>query len=284
MKFPDVSKLNRVLYSMLVSLLLLITLGSSQVQAAVHAQNKQWKSPSGAVLSYSVYPAQGQNRLLWMGAEYGEQRYEQAAARYFAAHGVEVWLVDSLSAYDLPDLRSSRDKVPAADMKALLQFALHDGKKLYLAGAGTNVIPLLNGAQLLQQEPRVKNVKSPPRIFGALLIYPDLIKEVDTGKALHFLPVTNQIRLNIALLQPQQSPRFWWLDKLKDALQNGGSKVRVTILPGVRDAFYERPNQSPRELHESRQLGTIMFNAWRKLASDSPAHGTPHAATAHSHP
>jgi len=284
MKFPGFNELNRVLYSMLVSLLLLTALGSSQVQAAAHAQNKRWKSPSGAVLSYSVYPAQGRNRVLWMGAEYGEQRYEQAAARYFAAHGVEVWLVDSLSAYDLPDLRSSRDKVPAADMKALLQFALHDGKNLSLAGAGTNVIPLLNGVQLLQQAPLVKNGKSPSKLFGAVLIYPDLIKEVDTGEALHFLPATSHVRLSVALLQPQQSPRFWWLDKLKDALQSGGSKVRVTVLPGVRDAFYERPNPSQHELQESRRLGTIMFNAWRKLASDSPAHGIPHAPAARPHP
>lgn len=284
MKFPGFNELNRVLYGMLVSLLLLTALGSSQVQAAAHAQNKRWKSPSGAVLSYSVYPAQGRNRVLWMGAEYGEQRYEQAAARYFATHGVEVWLVDSLSAYDLPDLRSSRDKVPASDMKALLQFALHDGRRLYLAGAGTNVIPLLNGAQLLQQEPHVKKGKSPSRISGAVLIYPDLVEEVDTGKALHFLPATSHVRLSVALLQPQQSPRFWWLDKLKDALQSGGSKVHVTILPGVRDAFYERPNQSQHELQESRRLGATMFNAWRKLASDSPAHGIPHAPAARPHP
>ncbi|MHB1245525.1 MAG: hypothetical protein ACYCZH_03730 [Sulfuriferula sp.] len=267
MKFPGFNELNRVLYSMLVSLLLLTVSGNSQVQAATHAQNKQWKSPSGAVLSYGVYPAQGRNRLLWMGAEYGEQRYEQAAAKYFAAHGVEVWLVDSLSAYDLPDLRSSRDKVPASDMQALLQFALQDGKQLALAGAGTNVIPLLNGVQLLQQAEHAKNAKT--RSFDAVLIYPDLIKEVDTGAALHFLPATSHVQLNIAVLQPQQSPRFWWLDKLKDTLQRGGSKVSITILPGVRDAFYERPNQSQHEMNEAKKLGKIMFNAWRKLATDT---------------
>lgn len=284
MHFPRFNEFPRPLHGWCACFLLLTALGGGQVLAATHGQGQQWKSPSGAVLSYSVYPAQGENRLLWMGAEYGEQRYEQAAARYFAAHGVEVWLVDSLSAYDLPDLRSSRDKVPASDMKALLQFALHDGKKLYLAGAGTNVIPLLNGAQLLQQKPHVKKGKSPPRISGAVLIYPDLVEEVDTGKALHFLPATSHVRLSVALLQPQQSPRFWWLDKLKDTLQSGGSKVHVTILPGVRDAFYERPNQSQHELQESRRLGATMFNAWRKLASDSPAHGIPHAPAARPHP
>ena len=269
MRFPRFGELFRPLHGWLVYLLVLTALSSGQVQAATHEQNKQWKSPSGAVLSYGVYPAQGHNRLLWMGAEYGEQRYEQAAAKYFAAHGVEVWLVDGLSAYDLPDLRSSRDKVPASDMQALLQFALQDGKRLVLAGAGTNVIPLFNGVQLFQQAASEKNGKTPARIFDAVLIYPDLIKEVDTGTALHFLPATSHVRLNIALLQPQQSPRFWWLDKLKDALQRGGSKVSITVLPGVRDAFYERPNQSQHEMNEAKKLGKTMFNAWRKLATDT---------------
>lgn len=252
---------------LLMLVALSIALSSGQVQAATHAQNKQWKAPSGAVLSYSIYPAQGRNRLLWMGAEYGDQRYEKEAARYFAAHGVEVWLVDSLSAYDLPDLRSSRDKVPASDMQALLQFALLDGKQLTIAGASTNVIPLFNGMQLLQQASSEKKAEIPARLFRAVLIYPDLIQEVDTGAALHFLPATSHVRLNIALLQPQQSPRFWWLDKLKEALQRGGSKVSVTILPGVRDGFYERPNQSRHETDEAQNLGKIMFNAWRKLAT-----------------
>lgn len=267
MRFPRFSELSRPLHGWLVYLWILVALSSGHVQAATHEQNKQWKSPSGAVLSYGVYPAQGGNRLLWMGAEYGEQRYEQAAAKYFAAHGVEVWLVDSLSAYDLPDLRSSRDKVPASDMQALLQFALQDGKQLALAGAGTNVIPLLNGVQLLQQAEHAKNAKT--RSFDAMLIYPDLIKEVDTGAALHFLPATSHVRLNIALLQPQQSPRFWWLDKLKDTLQRGGSKVSITVLPGVRDGFYERPNQSQHEMNEAKKLGKTMFDAWRKLATDT---------------
>jgi len=281
MKFPVCSELSRQLLGGLVSLLLMISLGSGLVQAAAPALDKHWQSPSGAVLSYSVYPAPGRNLLVWMGAEYGEQRREQAAARYFAAHGVEVWLVDGLSAYDLPDLHSSRNKVPASDMMALLQFALHGGKKLYLAGAGTNVIPLLKGAQQLQQQ-RVKNAPTPPRLLGAVMIYPDLIEEVDTGDALHFLPVASQTRLNIALLQPQQSPRFWWLDKLKNALQSGGSKVHVTILPGVRDGFYERQDASQRELDAAQRLGPIMFTAWRELAPDSP--GTHHAPVARHHP
>ncbi|MES2364497.1 MAG: hypothetical protein V4563_01245 [Pseudomonadota bacterium] len=267
MRFPRFGELFRPLHGWLVYLLVLTALSSGQAQAATHEQNKQWKSPSGAVLSYGVYPSQGRNRLLWMGAEYGEQRYEQAAAKYFAAHGVEVWLVDSLSAYDLPDLRSSRDKVPASDMQALLQFALQDGKQLALAGAGTNVIPLLNGVQLLQQAEQAQNAKI--RSFDAVLIYPDLIKEVDTGAALHFLPATSHVRLNIALLQPQQSPRFWWLDKLKDTLQRGGSKVSIRVLPGVRDGFYERPNQSQHEMNEAKKLGKIMFDAWRKLVTDT---------------
>lgn len=266
-RFSELPRPMGWLVYLLMLVALSIALSSGQVQAATHVQNKQWKSPSGAVLSYSIYPAQGRNRLLWMGAEYGDQRYEKEAARYFAAHGVEVWLVDSLSAYDLPDLRSSRDKVPASDMQALLQFALLGGKQLTIAGAGTNVIPLFNGMQLLQQASNEKKAEIPARLFGAVLIYPDLIKEVDTGTALHFLPATSHVRLNIALLQPQQSPRFWWLDKLKEALQRGGSKVSVTILPGVRDAFYERPNQSQHEIEEAQNLGKIMFNAWRKLAT-----------------
>ena len=68
------------------------------------------------VPDHQVFPARGQQLLLWVTSERGRAEPELHAARQLAAQGVETWSLDPVAAYFLPQLPSSMDAVPPRDL------------------------------------------------------------------------------------------------------------------------------------------------------------------------
>ena len=65
---------------------------------------------------YQAFPAQGEQLLLWVASERGRAEPELHAAQQLAAQGVEIWSLDLVNAYFLPQLPSSMDAVPPQDL------------------------------------------------------------------------------------------------------------------------------------------------------------------------
>lgn len=225
------------------------------------------KSASGTDISVTRYPARGTSLLLWMPSENGLAPAEWAAAQVLSKRGIEVWMADTLGAYFLPLLPSSLEKIPAADVADVIDYAVtRSGKRVYVLVAGRGAVPVLQGVA----EWRRRNAPARQgRMAGAILLYPNLyVATPEAGEDAEYLPIASDTHLDIAILQPALSPWFWRLDDLKARLEQGGSHVHITTLPGTRDRFHAREDTKvplPSERAMAARLPDLLYDAWHDL-------------------
>lgn len=187
------------------------------------------------------YNAGKQSLILWLPSEIGVVQAEHDTAEKLARRGYSVWVADLFGARFLPVGPSSLDEIPAADVVGLIQAAAKKYRKIILLSSGRGAALALGGAQQWGQP-----------IAGVVLLFPNLlVSSPEAGEDAAYLPLTRQTHLPIAILQGDKSPWHWQLDALKQQLEQGGSRVAITTLPGMRDRFYFRENALPRE----RELG-----------------------------
>jgi len=96
-----------------------------------------------AVPDHQVFPAEGQQLLLWVSAERGRAESEVHAAQQLAARGVETWSLDPVAAYFLPQLPSSMDSVPPQDLVEWLRAAQARGKRVVVYAVSRAAVPVL---------------------------------------------------------------------------------------------------------------------------------------------
>ena len=232
-------------------------------EAVVHERDIRLRS--GAEIPVRIHAATGHKLLLWLPSEHGQRPEEAEAAARLARAGIEVWMADMLEAYFLPPLMSSLDRIPAADTANLIGVAHREsGKTVYLLAAGRGGKTALEGAfeWRLRWAPKLGD-----RVLGgAVLIYPNLyVATPRPGQPARYLPVVRETRLDIAVLQPQLSPWYWYLDRQQQALAGGGGRVRSRVLPGVRNRFYFRPDASEKEQALGGRLHELILQALSEL-------------------
>jgi len=190
----------------------------------------------GAEVAVRVFPARGRELIVWLPSEGSQAATDEQIAAQLARIGIEVWLADVINARFLPELRSSLDEIPGADVAAVIAAAAASGKRVYLLSAGRGALPALRGARTWQLDrPRDQ------ALAGAILLWPNLyVTTPEPGADAEYLPVVRETRLRIYILQPQLSPWYWRLERLRAELQGAGSVVLTKVLPGVRDRFYFR--------------------------------------------
>lgn len=235
------------------------------ISAVVSAATRSIKVAPDVDVPVSVHGASRQRLILWLPSEHGVLSAEHAIAAQLAQRGYEVWVADLFAARFLPVTPSSLDEIPASDVAQLLQAAAHKHTKLYLVSSGQGASRALEGAQLWQQ------TKPSRALAGAVLLFPNLFAAgPEAGEAPRYLPVASQTRLGIAVLQGELSPWYWQLDDLKAQLEQGGSRVAITTLPGIRDRFYFREDANPRERAAGRRLAAAIHRGMQQLPSISP--------------
>lgn len=206
------------------------------------------------------YAARSQTLILWLPSEFGLVQAQQAAAAKLAQRGYNVWLADLFGARFLPVAPSSLDQIPSADVANLIHAAAKKYRKIILVSSGRGAVVSLGGAQQWQ----AKHKGHP--LAGAVLLFPNLLtSSPEAGEDAAYLPITHQTRLPIAILQGELSPWHWQLDALTQALEQGGSRVAITHLPGMRDRFYFRDDALPRERELGDQLDALIDDAIRNL-------------------
>jgi len=206
---------------------------------ACAATDASFSAPSGNDIPITGYPAKGDALVLWLPSESGLVDQEKAVAQGLADAGVEVWRADLFTAYFLPTLGSSMEKMPAGDVAALIEHARTvTHKRIYLLTAGRGALVALRGARAWQlAHPEA------PHLGGVILLSPKLyLQTPEPGQQGRFMPVVTGSDLPVMLLQPTRSIWYWKLDRIVPALSSGGSDVYVWMLPGVRDRFYYRPD------------------------------------------
>jgi len=199
-----------------------------------------------------IFSAKGDTLLLGFACDEGKSITEEKTAAALAEDGIEVWMPDMLSAFMLPNLRSSLADIPSAALLAIISAAVKTGKKVYLVASGPHTRLILRGAAQWS-----KQHKTP--LAGAILIFPRLFKgEPDPGRMPQYVDAVGTTRLPIMLLEGGHTPARWELTPLKQALEKGGSKVISKIIPEIRGhLFSSKDNNRTEEVVTSQMAGLI---------------------------
>lgn len=208
------------------------------------------------------YNAGMRSLILWLPSESGVLQTEHDTAAKLARRGYSVWVADLFGARFLPVAPSSFDEIPAADVMGLIQAAAKKYRKIILLSSGRGAAVALGGAQQWQAQHRTQI------IAGAVLLFPNLLRSSpEAGEDAAYLPLTRQTHLPITILQGDLSPWHWQLDTLKQNLEQGGSRIVIQTLPGMRDRFYFREDALLRERELGARLDVLIDDAIKNLPS-----------------
>lgn len=214
-----------------------------------------WAGVSGVradLPSYRVFPAKGERLVLWVASERGLARHEILAAQKLAARGLEVWAIDLLEAYFLPQLASGMDEVPQQDMADWLRAAQGGGKRVAVVGIGRAAVPLLRAVARLDSAQRSR--------LCVLLIHPNLYTVAEPLLEPEFLNVGDLSGLRVRVLQPRRSAATPWLPDLLDGLALQGATVTSAILENVRESYWVRESPTPFEVGEAKRMDVLVLD------------------------
>jgi thioesterase domain-containing protein len=219
-----------------------------------------WAIAFGAhagVPDYQAFPADGSRLLLWVASERGRAEPELQAARQLAAQGVEVWSLDLVDAYFLPQLPSSMDAVPVRDLADWLRAAQAGGKRVTVYAVARAAAPLLRAAASLDAAGR--------QGLCVMLMHPNLYTVAEPLAAPDYLDTGDLAGLRVRVLQPRRSAATPWLSGLLDHLALHGAAVSRAILENLREGYWARETPTEFEIAESRRMDAMLLrelNAW----------------------
>lgn len=206
---------------------------------------------------YQVFPAKGSRLLLWVASERGRTEPEMQAAQKLAAQDMEVWSLDMVSAYFLPQLSSSMDTVPLQDMADWLRAAQASGKQVAIYAVGRAAVPVLRAAARLGPKQRAS--------LCVLLMYPNLYTVAEPLAEPDYLDVGDMAGLRVRVLQPRRSAATPWLPGMLDHLTRHGAVVSQEVLENLREGYWARETPTEFEIAESRRMDAMLLrelNAW----------------------
>lgn len=218
----------------------------------------------GVEIPLTQFPGASKGALLWLPSERGLTPAQFTIAAKLAKSGVEVWMADLHAAYFLPPLPSSLQKIPTEDMLQLVAAVQQRSHKpIYLitedkgAALGLTVAAAVSDRQT--------------DIRGAILLSPNFhVATPEPGEDAQFLPITTHSSLPLYILQPELSAFRWRVDQLRSLLEQGGAKVKVQLLAGVRDRFYLNEDRSARELSLAATVPQLIVRAYHYLEELQP--------------
>ena len=206
---------------------------------------------------YQVFPAKGDQVLLWVASERGWAEPERQAAQKLAAQGVEVWSLDAVNAYYLPQLPRSMDAVPQQDMADWLRAALASGKRVGVVAVARAAVPVLRAAALLEPAQRTR--------LSVLLMHPNLYTVAEPLAEPEYLVVGALTGLRVRVLQPRRSAAVPWLPGLLDHLVLHGATVSHVMLENLREGYWARESPTEFEVAEGQRLDTLLLGQLKAL-------------------
>lgn len=216
------------------------------------------------------FPSEGKELILGFPCDLGTGKAEAQSGEILSEHHLEVWLADLLGAHFLPIAPSSMRSLKGEEVASLIEHAVAErgGKRIVLTASGFGAIPALRGAKIWQQQHPQDH-----HLLGAILFFPMLTAGApEPGRPIQYLPVVAKSNLPVVIMQPGNSPNRFWANKLKKTLQQGGSRVHIEILPGVRSRFYSRPDATTEELAMAQRLPELVEKAVEKLKQLNEQH------------
>jgi hypothetical protein len=208
-------------------------------------------SVQAAMPDFQVDPAQGSRLLLWVSSERGRAEAEITAAQQLVQRGVTVWSLDIPGAYFLPQLPSSMDKAPAADMADWLAAAFDSGKQVTVYAVGRAAVPVLRATARLEAGQRSR--------MCVLLMYPNLYESAEALADAGYLDTGRLDGLTIRLIQPRRSAATPWLPAQVAHLSQLGARVSPLILENLREGFWTRETPTVFEIEQAQKLDGLIL-------------------------
>ncbi len=205
---------------------------------------------------YRAFPAAGSDLVLWVSSERGRAEPESQAAGKLAGQGVEVWSLDPLGAYFLPQLPRSMDSVPRGELAEWLRTALASGKRVGVLAVSRSAVPVLEAAALLEPAQRAR--------LAVLLMYPNLYTIAEPLAEPEYLNVGRLNGLCVRVLQPRRSAATPWLPGLLDHLATLGAGVSHRMLENVREGYWARETPTEFEVSESHRMDELVLGELKK--------------------
>ena len=203
---------------------------------------------------HRAFAAEGDRLVLWVSPERGRTEPELLAAGQLSARAVETWSLDLVSAYFLPQLPSSMDAVPAADVADWLRAGLARGKSVLVYAVSRAAVPVLRGAAALDAAER--------RRLCVMLAYPNLYTVAEPLAEPEYLAFGSLEGLRVNVLQPRRSAATPWLPGLIDSLARQGAATRHVILENLREGWWMRETPTDFEIAESRRMDVMLLREW----------------------
>jgi len=215
-------------------------------------------------VSVLVHPAKGEALILWLPSGHNLGAHEAHLAQQAAAAGIEFWRPDVLNARFLPPLESSLEALPASDIAELIAAAHRQtGKRIYLAALARGARLALAGADaFLARQPNSR------ALAGAILLHPALYAgPPEPGGEADYDPVVARTRVPVFIIQPENSPWRWRIERTVTELERSGAKVTLNLWRDVRDRFYFRPDATEVEQAAAERLTHEFVRAIEVLAA-----------------
>ncbi|MBJ6609441.1 MAG: TlpA family protein disulfide reductase [Candidatus Thiothrix moscowensis] len=258
---------------------LLITLVCPLYASATPDSNTNLKLASGTEIPVARFGNNPQ-RILWLPSEYGLESTETyPLARSMAAQGLEVWMPDLHSAYFLTPGRTAMSGVSPQAIADLIQSSLPDdpqGKLYVLSSERSSALALLALQQWQKTHP------DETRFGGMILLHPNLSANTpEPGQPESWLPVVEQTRAALFIIQPENSGKRFYLTELSDKLLSGGSIVYSKLVKDASDGYLTREEREEAEIKQAKQFPTLAKQAVDMLTSvklEAPAATQPTAA------
>lgn len=205
-----------------------------------------------ALPDYQAFPAQGGQRLLWVASERGRAEPEWQAAEKLAQQGIEVWSLDLLQSYFLPQLASSMDTIPPQDVADWLAAALASDKTVTVYAVARAAVPVLRAASRLAPGERQR--------LCVLLMYPNLYTVAEPLAAPAYLDTGTVPGLRVRILQPRRSAATPWLPDQMTHLTSLGAQVSLVMLENLREGYWARETPTAYEVAESQRIDAMLIH------------------------
>ena len=195
-------------------------------------------------MAVEVLASESSELLIWIISETGINQEQIAVSKAIQAQGVEVWMIDVLSALFLPQIGTSFTQIPSHEIESIASHIRTEKRDIYLFAENNSVVFALQLLSRLQQQKHLKN-----KVKGIVILGGEFfIETADVGQKPEWHPIVKQTQSSVFILQPEKSPWFWSLEETIQAFPVG-SQIGKMTLQGLRNRFYYRPDATVTELN-----------------------------------
>lgn len=216
---------------LLILLACLLSCNSAQIESQQHTI----EILGSEEINFTVYGKNRQQRILWLGPNYGIQERHKQAAKDMAKAGMEVWLTNLAEGLFLPTGAETMRNIPNDAIADLIEQLSDKGKyEVVVMSSGYGGIPVLRGIHAWQN----RNGKS-AKLTGVILFSPYFYTHVPTlGTTPTFVNIVNATNIPVYIFQDEKNGNRGHLPAMLSALQQN-SPVYTEIMKGTTFIFYD---------------------------------------------